>query len=196
MITRSEQKALFDSLTGDLTINTDPDGESGEDIVIPVEVNWGGEPKELELPSITIKFIVYGTKLERTLGDLWKDTTEGYFIGFVGGYTLLVKIRTKDHEDSDGNFIEKTDIAEALYQRVFLQALHNWDALITDGSVQEDGIDQATDVSEIIGLEEIKELQFNIRLKKLTGGVPIETGPVKFSTAPTILSVDSTVEFA
>jgi len=195
MITRAEQKALFDSINGDLTINTVPDG-SGNDVVIPIEVNWGFEPIELVLPSITINFIVYGRPKERTLGDLWRDTPEGYYIGYIATYSLLVKIRTADHTDSDNNFIEKTDIAESLYDRVFKQALHFWDSLVDEGSVEDGGIEPATDVSQLLGLEGLKELQLTIRIKKLTGGVPNEQGPVLFSTAPTILSVDGIVEFA
>jgi len=195
MITRAEQKALFDSLTGDLIINTKPDN-SGTNVTIPVEINWGFEPKEINLPSITIKFLNYGRHSERTLGDIWKDTPNGFFIGYLATYTLLVIIRTEDFGSTENDFIEKTDIAEALFERVFKQALHFWDDLINDGSVEEDGIEQATDVSELLNLESLKELQMTIRIKKLTGGVPNEQGPVLFSTAPTILTVDGTVEFA
>jgi len=193
MITREEQKALFDSLVGDLTINTLPDG-SGLNVVIPVEVNWGLEPKIMTLPAITIKFISYGIPLEKTLGDVWRDETTGFFIGYIAGYTLLVKIRTQDYINGS-NFIEKTDIAEALYKRVWEKAMFTWDSLITDGGIHEDGPDQATDVSEILELESYKELQLTIKLKKLTGGVPDESAmTVKITTAPTIIYVEGVVE--
>jgi len=189
VITRSEQKALFDSLTGDLTINTKPDG-SGTDIIIPVDVHWGFEPKEIENPTIVLKFIVKRNPIERTLGDLWKNTDEGEFDGFIAEDTLLVKIFATDYQV--GGNISKIDIAADLEKRVFFQAFQHWDSLIDEGSVVEGGISATNNVSEILGLEEMEILQFTIRLKKLYGGVPVETG-LLFSTAPTLLEVETEV---
>lgn len=194
MITREEQKALYDSITGDLILNTHPDGVSGSNEIIPVEVHWGFEPKEVVLPVIIITFIIYGNPTMRTIGDLWKDTPNGEFTGYIAEYTLLVKIKTADY-NVKGKFIEKTDIAEALYQRVFEQALHYWDGLIDDGSVVYGGISPVSDVSNILGLEIAKDLQFTIRIQRLTGGIPIELGPVLFTTAPTITTVDGSVTY-
>ena len=190
MITRSEQKALFDSLTGNLTINTKPD-ETGTDIVIPIDVHWGFEPKSLDIPTIILKFIVKRNPTERTLGDFWKDTDQGEFEGFLAEYTLLVKIMSADYQV--GGNISKIDIANALEQRVFDQAFHYWDKLIDEGSVVEGGISATNDVSEILDLEDVQILQFTIRLKKLCGGIPVEAGPVLFSTAPTLLEVKTEV---
>lgn len=196
MITRLEQKALFDSISGNLTINTHPDGISGNNVVIPVEVNWGLEPKKTELPSITIIINTGGRSVLSTLGHFLRDTDEGEVTGYIAEFILSIKIRTSDFVDSGGNFIEKTDIADALYKRVFLQALHFWDSLIDDGSIIDDGISPFNDVSEILDLEQIKEYQFTISLQKLVGGVPDESAyDVKISTAPTLLSVDGVVEF-
>lgn len=192
MITREEQKALYDSITGDLVLNTHPDGVTGTNETIPVEIHWGFEPTEVVFPVIIITFIIYGNPTMRTIGDLWKSTEEGEFTGYIAEYTLLVKIKTADYNVA-GKFIEKTDIAEALYQRVFNQALHYWDGLIDDGSVVFGGISPVSDVSSILGLEIPKELQFTIRIQRLTGGVPVEAGPVLYTTAPTITVVDGSV---
>jgi len=195
MITRLEQKALFDSIVGDLTIDTHPDGVSGDNVVIPVEVNWGLEPKETILPSITMLISTFGRRVLESIGQLIRVREAGDWTGFLAEFILSIKIRTSDHRDANGHFIEKTDIADALYQRVFLQALHFWDDLIEDGSVMFTGISPVSDVSEIIGLEQIKEYQFTVSIQKLVGGIPDESAyEVKFSTAPTLLSVDGVVE--
>jgi len=194
MLSRSEQKALYDSIIGDLIINTNPDG-SGNDITIPISVHWGFEPVESELPSITIRFITIDNPTERTLGDFWSDGNEGEFTGYLAESSLLVKIKAVNYGSKfANNFIEKTDIVEALTVRVFDKALLNWDSLIDNGSVVLGGISAISDITQIFEEYAIKEYQFTIRIQKLTGGIPIEEG-VKFSTAPTLLSVESTVEF-
>ena len=110
MITRAEQKALFDSITGNLTLNTDVDGVSGVNVVIPVEVNWGLEPKTTDLPSITIVIISGGRPTIATLGHFLRDTPAGEVTGYIAEFILSVKIRSADKMDDNGNFIEKTDI--------------------------------------------------------------------------------------
>lgn len=194
MITRAEQKALFDSITGNLVINTKPDG-TGSNVTIPVSVYWGSEPTELVLPAITCRFTMWNQPKEKSLGDYWGERNGGEFTGWLGSYMLLIKIRGDNWGSYDqNNFISMLDIVEALYQRCLNAILFNWDALIADGSVEEDGVSSANDVSEIMGYEQIKELQFYVRIKKLSGGVPVD-GAIKYSTAPSLLEVKTEVSF-
>lgn len=192
MITREEQKSLFESLIGDLVINTMPDG-TGSNVTIPVSVYWGSEPTELVLPAITCRFTTINQPIEKSLGNYWGSNSQGEITGFIGSNSLLIKIRGDNWGSYDeNNFISMLDIVEALYNRCLEAALFKWDSLIADGSVEEDGISSANDVSEIMGYEQIKELQFYVRIKKLTGGVPVD-GVVKYSTAPTLLEVKTNV---
>jgi len=194
LITRSEQKSLFDSICGDLVINTKPDN-TGTDITIPVDVHWGSEPKEITLPSITIRFIITDNPTTKTLGDYWKDTDDGEFTGYIAESTLLVKIRASDYGSNKTNdYISQDDIVNALMERVVNAALLEWDSIIEDGGVADNGISAANDVSEILGYDALKELQTTIRLQKLAGGVPVETG-VLYSTAPKLLEVKANVEY-
>lgn len=193
-ISRLEQAELFKSLEGNLVINTEPDG-SGVDLSIPIGVHWGFQPEEYDLPAIIIRFISYNKISDRTLGDVWGELPEGQFIGQLAEFTLLIKCQAVDYTDptNSDNWVEKTDIAEALVERVMEQAVNLWDSLIENGSVVKNGISAVNDASKIMGNESFKDLQFTIRLKKLTGGVPVESG-IKFSTAPTLLEVDSSVD--
>ncbi len=191
-ISRSEQAALFKTLLGDITLNTEPDG-SGVDLIIPVGVHWGFQPEEYTLPAIIIRIINYNKVTRRTIGDLWKIVDGSDFIGQIAEFTLLIKCQANDFT-SGSNFIEKTDIAEFLMERVIEKARVDWDSLIADGSVVTNGISAVNDVTKILGNESFKDLQFTIRLQKLTGGVPDESGEdVLFSTAPTLLEVQEEV---
>lgn len=195
MITRLEQKALFESISGDLVINTKPDG-SGSNITIPISVYWGSEPTELTLPAITLRFIILDNPTMKTLGDYWKDTDLGEFTGYIAESTLMIKIRAQDYgSNEEDNYINQDDIVQALHKRIIDAALFKWDSLIEDGGVADGGISPANDISEILDYELLKEIQLSIRLQKLTGGVPTDTGPVLFSTAPTLLEVERKVEF-
>lgn len=195
MITRLEQKALFDSLGGDLKITTTPDG-NGDDVTIPVHVYWGFEPVENELPAIIAYFQTYNIPREKTLANLWKITPEGDFIGYLADYMFKIKIKTSDYGDiSTDNYIEKVDISNALLQRTMNKIFLEWDGLIDDGSIPEDGISPVDDVSEIFDLETIRELQFTVKITKLTGAVPTENGTVKFATAPTIEAVGTNINY-
>jgi hypothetical protein len=192
-ISREEQANLFKSLEGNLIINTEPDG-SGNDLNIEVGVHWGFQPEEYDLPAIIIRFINYNKPKMRTLGDVWGELEEGQFIGQIAEFTLLVKCQSVD-TTQDTNFVEKTDIAEALMERVIEKVVNDWDSIIENGSVVKNGISSVNDATAILNNESFKDLQFTIRLQKLTGGVPNEDAEaIKFSTAPTLLEVESSVD--
>jgi hypothetical protein len=192
-ISRSEQANLFKSLEGNIILNTEPDG-SGTNLNIIVGVHWGFQPEEYELPAIIIRFIDYNKVTRRTLGDVWGELPEGQFIGHIAEFVLMVKCQANDFTSGE-DFIEKTDIAETLMERVIEKAVNDWDSIIENGSVVKNGISSVNDASIILNNESFKDLQFTIRLQKLTGGVPDESGnEIKFSTAPTLIEVESSVD--
>lgn len=193
MLSRAEQKALFDSLTGNLTINTLPD-DSGDDLTIEIDVHWGFEPVEITRPSIIIQIMNQLTPVIETLGKAWGEDENGIYYGVVYRNILSVKIRAVDFGESvTGTFISKIDIANALLQRIHDQALMYWDNLIQNGCVEAGGIMGAQDVSEILNaVEHEKTIQFQIRIQKLHKSLPIETN-IRYSTAPTLLAVESDV---
>ena len=105
MLTREEQKNLYNTLKGDLVINTAVD-ELGTDVIIPVTVAWGFEPVEHDFPLIAVKFMYVDQVYERTLTNFLGDRGNGIEFGYIGQNGLLVKIKAVDYSDKDtGNFI-------------------------------------------------------------------------------------------
>lgn len=132
---------------------------------------------------------------ERTLGDFWGNRGNGDEYGYVGANGLMVKIKAVDHGTPDDNdFISKIDIVQELVKRVQFNALTNWDGLIDEGGVQEGEAIMFNDISHILELESIKEVQCVIRINKLTTYVPVETG-ILDANAPTIEAIDHQIEF-
>jgi len=190
-LSRQEQVSLFNTLTGNLTINTSPDG-SGSDETVSVDVHWGFEPVELQKASIIVTVSRWGQPILRTLGDAWEDIpSEGIYSGYLARIVLNVKVRAFDQGNGDdGDFISKIDIAQALMERVHEQAFLYWDDLIYDGGVEKGGIKTVHDISHILRMVEQEQvLQLDIYLQKLHKKLPVEPG-IKYSTAPTILALE------
>lgn len=191
MLTRQEQKDLYQSLLGNLTINTKIDG-SGNNVSIPLYISWGFEPKEQVFPLIVLRFIYRDQPYLRTITDYLGDRGNGVEFGYMGQSGLLIKIKCVDFGSKEaGNFISKYDIAEEISKRIQQLAITGtWDGIVKDGSVNKESGIVFNDVSEILELEAIHELQTIIPIKKLVSYKPIETGIVKFINAPTLLTLE------
>jgi hypothetical protein len=185
MISRTEQKAIYDKLLTSLTINTYPDGISGDNVTIPVNVYWGHEPVTQDLPSIVIKFSSFNNLLEKAMSDIYgEDTNKSFVYGFQGKDVMKVKVRAIDYNESS-NAISKTDIAQAIMNIIYALKFSNWDGVLTESAILEQH-DPIYDVSKILENNEIPyELQTVINFTNFVGGVPIETSPLN-NTAPLI----------
>jgi hypothetical protein len=189
MISRTEQKAIYDKLLTSLTINTYPDGSSGNNVIIPVHVYWGKEPVTQELPSIVIKFTSFNNVLEKALSDIYTQDINGSFVyGFQGQDIMKVKVRAIDYND-EINKISESDIAQAIMNIIYALKFSNWDGVLTESAVveQHNPIDDVSEIRGDMGEEnEIPyELQTVINFTNFVGGVPVETSPLN-NTAPLI----------
>lgn len=191
MLTRLEQKAMFDSIIGDIIINTQADGE-GSDVTIPLEVHWGFEPRQTKFPCVVIKFRTIDKRVEYTLGDYLGErgvNREGQF-GYLGDNVLEMKIKTVDYGSPNlDDFISKYDIGSYLIDRLQRLILTDWGKYIDWGHIRtEEGINWI-DVSQILRLEQLYELHGSITIRKLVNYTPIEPN-IKYSTALPILGID------
>jgi hypothetical protein len=191
MLTREEQKNLYNTLKGDLVINTDVDGVSGTNVTIPVTVAWGFEPVEHDFPLIAVKFMYVDQIYERTITNYLGDRGNGIEFGYMGQNGLLVKIKAVDYGNKDtGNFIAAIDIIDELVNKIQYNAEVEWDKFIVDGSVFKENGYSFQDVSSILNEEYIEEKQGMIPINKIKSIKPIETGPILFTNAPTLLVLD------
>jgi hypothetical protein len=192
MLTREEQAELAKSLTGDLVINTHPDGVSGTNVTIPITVTWGFEPKKQDLPIIICKFIYTDQVYERTLTNYLGDYRgNGIEFGYLGQNGLLVKIKAVDVGDKDtGNVISAIDIVNALVERVQYEADIKWDKFISEGSVFKENGYSFSNVSSLLDQEYIEEMQGSIPINKIKSIKPIETGEVLFTNASTLSEIN------
>jgi len=185
MISRIEQAAIYDKLLKTLTINTHPDGVSGDDVSIPVNVYWGYEPVEQELPSIVINFSSFNNLLEKSMSDInSQDIDKSFIYGFQGKDIMRIKVRAVDYNDGD-LAISKTDIAQDIMRIIYNLKFSQWGGVLTESAIleQHDPID---DVSQILENNEMPyELQTVINFTNFVGGVPEENEPLN-NTAPLI----------
>jgi hypothetical protein len=182
MMNREDQAIMYNELVKFFDVNTKQDG-SGEFISLPVNVYWGCEPVEHQLPCIILTFTSFSNPVESALGDIYGEQEEGLELGYVGEDILLIKIKSVDIESDEG-VVSKQDIAQYLANSLTHMAIFNWSRKLKNSDVYgpPSGIN---DVSGLLGNEQIYELQFTVRFRNFVGGVPTETGILDL-TAPFI----------
>lgn len=173
MMDRIDQSTLFNKIVNDITLNTKPDS-SGEDINTSVNLYWGHEPKEQDMPCVILKFITFSNPIERSIGNIVSEHDDGILYGFMVEDILMIKVKAIDIQNDYG-YLSKQDIGQYIMRKIYENIIWGWNKVLKN-SVVSDNISPITDISSIIDNQNIYELQLTVGFKNFEGSIPKEEG--------------------